>query len=344
MAQNDGDTVVDLEGLDLEDLSEEQRNAVLLALKEGKETVDIPGVAQSDTPPVPPKTDEPPKVEPSVPEEPKEGTPAPADVKPKPSRPANYHEALDLVNTLRQKLESRERLIARFGSSSEFAKTYLQERGISIQIGQDPVAMAKAVEQTEYLAASQAESQQQRIQQARNAAFEHADEILSGYDTGLQGSFSVEHGKWEAVWAALGQDPVKAEKYVKDPEFRKTISVEGPSNIEAFMKVLSATSQWFNDTDRKPLNKYLGFHDIAQKAQAQTPVAPAPKQDDSAFREAQRLAAKQDEPRTMPNSSAQPQGGSFAGDIEALLVRAEDIGTDNLTPEERMAIRKYYAQ
>lgn len=325
------------EDFDLENLTPEQQQKFLEAIKSGATEVELDGVTPPPTPPAEPP---PPAVEPATPVTPETPVePVPTETPKAKARPQNYQEAMDQLNTARQKLEAREKLLRKIGEDPEFAVTYLQERGHKVTYGQDAVALARQIESVENANSVATDKLQRDAQEATRVALSLVDTELVSYDTGLTESLSEADAKWAAVWEELGRDETKIKQYLEDAEFRKTVKAQGPSDPKRFMQVATAVRAWMSDPNRKPLAKHLDFHDVPRKATAPSPATKPTV--NPAFEEAKRLEQIAGEPRTLPSATVQ-RGVNEVQGIEELLEKADAYGTDNLTPDERARIKEFY--
>lgn len=334
-------------GLDIEAMTPEQRKVLMDAIDSGADSVDIPGwepttapaAVASPTPVVPPA------VAPAVPQAPSpDATPAPAVVVgagEKPKRPATYLEALDRLNTAEQKLQARDRLLNRINKEPGFAETYCRDRGIPIAAGQNPIVQAVQLEHAMNASVAAEEIRQSQYREATEIAATHADTVLSEYV--VAEPLVTADKKWAAVVAELGNDDAKIQQYVNDPDFRKTVAAEGPKDMSEYVKVLSAVRTWMGDKDRKPLHKYLDFEGVTRRATPAT-AAPVVRSPESAAAQAEavRLAAKAGEPQILPASTT-PSLEASTQLISDILAKADRVGVDNLSKEERDRVHQFYA-
>jgi hypothetical protein len=328
--------------IDFESLSPAERTKLMDAINSGAASVEL-----SDIPVVTPtvKTPEdtaavaPEATDPATPPARKELTAE------RPPKPTNFSEAMQAFNTAQQKLEARTKLINRLGTDTTFLAEYMHERGKNIVTSADPIGEARQMARDEQVIAEQQETINAQYRTATQIAVAQADTVLSGYDPGFSESLAEADAKWQAVHAALGGDQAKLDKYLQDPEFRKTVGVQGPSDIAGYTRVVTAVRQWMANPNT-PLQKFLDFHDVARKngaPQAAAPKAqPAPAVRSDANAEAERLAAKFEEPRGLPSSSSGMDQNPQAA-IQDILDKAERIGHDNLSAEERQRVASFYS-
>lgn len=341
------DTATDI---DFEAMSIEERKAFFDALDKGSDTVEVPDKALkplADTDPVP--VVNPPKgntEEPTPPPAPETTTPAaepPADTKDAPKKPANYQEAMAAWNTEKQKREARDRLLKKLEDPT-FATTYMQERGIPVVVGQNASVEARKIELAEHAAAQAEEITNREYRRDQELIASAADSTLREYDTGTSDGLIQADAKWRAVVAELGNDQEKLQKYVEDPEFRKTVKAIGPEDPKKFVQMAQAVQAWIADPS-KPLQKYLDFYDVPRRTQtapAQSKQAPALSVEARAANaEAERLAQRAQEPVTLPNSS-NPGHADADVTIQEILARADRVGIDNLSQAERDRVHQYY--
>lgn len=329
MNVRDGDNteIIEEEEFSLESLSPEDQKKFLDAVKDGQDSVELT-VAVPEA-----KIEEPatPALEPAA---------AELVVEPvKKAKPTNFAEAMDAWNTANQKLQARERLLEKIGSNPQFALEYLHERGIPLYQGQDAVAEARKLEAAENVNAAQVEQTNRVYADSVSIAITHADTVLSEYGATLGESLAQADAKWIAVFAELGNDEEKARQYINDPEFRKTVKAEGPKSPAQYLAAVNAVKAWMKDHNT-PLHKYLAFHDVAKDTPAGKPAPSIADHTQQAT--AVRLAAKADEPQTLPTSTGSDGAPTFVA-VQDLLDKAERIGTDNLSKEERARIHQFYA-
>ena len=319
--------------LDIESLSPEDRKKFLDAVTSGADSVELDAVVHTA-----------PVAEAPI------STPAPvvapgAEATPLKEKPKTYLEAMSKLNTETQKREARDRLLKKIGTDPTFAMQFLHERGIPVILGQDPIVEACKVERVENVENLHTEASIREHSDSVNLAISHADTVLSDYDTGLGESLSQADQKWQAVHAELGGDETLLQQYLSDPEFRKTVKAQGPADATKYLATSNAVRKWMADHNT-PLQKYLDFHDIPRKTpgtpakavQASPAIAPL----NVANAEAQRLAAKQEEPQTLPNATGGTSADTYVA-VQDLLNKADRIGVDNLTPAEKDRIHQFYA-